>query len=199
MTRSRLAVLVARGITGGQQFVQKRGLAGPFRTTTAQSAAEAAGALGRSLTQGQTPCLDRAGRAQIAALAANLSSRYLRFSMSVSLAFPTIDPVLITIGPFPVRWYAMAYIAGLALGWAYARSLVRRKDLWGGAEAPVPGDIDDLLLYVAMGVIFGGRLGYVLFYNASFYLAHPAEVFALWNGGMSFHGGLAGTILAIYL
>ncbi|MCI0468413.1 MAG: prolipoprotein diacylglyceryl transferase, partial [Beijerinckiaceae bacterium] len=119
--------------------------------------------------------------------------------MPFSLAFPTIDPVLVTIGPLPVRWYALAYITGLLLGWAYARSLVKRKDFWGGTQAPTPLDIDDLLLYAAMGVIFGGRLGYVLFYNAGFYLAHPAEIFALWNGGMSFHGGLAGTIAAIYI
>ncbi|MCI0599735.1 MAG: prolipoprotein diacylglyceryl transferase [Beijerinckiaceae bacterium] len=119
--------------------------------------------------------------------------------MPVSLVFPNIDPVLITIGPLPVRWYALAYISGLVLGWAYARALVKRKDFWAGTDAPAREDIDDLLLYAAMGVIFGGRLGYVLFYNASFYLAHPAEVFALWKGGMSFHGGLAGTIVAIYL
>ncbi len=119
--------------------------------------------------------------------------------MLVSFTFPNIDPVLIAIGPLPVRWYALAYIAGLLLGWAYARRLVRRKDFWGNTKAPAPGDIDDLLTYAAMGVIFGGRLGYVAFYNPAYYLAHPLEIFALWNGGMSFHGGLAGTILAIYI
>src|ERR1700758_468877 len=127
-----------------------------------------------------------------------LCSRIL-ISMPVSLAFPHIDPVLINIGPLPIRWYALAYIAGLLLGWAYARRLVQRKDFWGSTKAPAPVDIDDLLVYAAMGVIFGGRLGYVAFYNAGFYLAHPFEIFALWNGGMSFHGGLAGTILAIYI
>jgi len=119
--------------------------------------------------------------------------------MPFSLAFPTVDPVLITIGPLPVRWYALAYIAGLVLGWGYVRSLVKRKELWGGTAAPAAEDIDDLLLYAAMGVILGGRLGYVLFYNAGDYLSNPAEVFALWNGGMSFHGGLDGTIFAIWL
>jgi phosphatidylglycerol:prolipoprotein diacylglycerol transferase len=119
--------------------------------------------------------------------------------MPIALAFPTIDPVLISIGPLPIRWYALAYIAGLLLGWAYARSLVKRKDFWGSTPAPAPAHIDDLLVYAAMGVILGGRLGYVLFYNGSFYLAHPAEIFALWNGGMSFHGGLIGTIAAIYI
>ncbi len=119
--------------------------------------------------------------------------------MLFTLAFPRIDPVLISIGPVPIRWYALAYIAGLVLGWAYARALVARKNLWGGAAPLAPVDIDDLLVYAAMGVIFGGRIGYVLFYNPGFYLAHPAEVFSVWKGGMSFHGGLAGTALAIYL
>jgi phosphatidylglycerol:prolipoprotein diacylglycerol transferase len=123
----------------------------------------------------------------------------LRNTMLFTLAFPSIDPVLISIGPLPIRWYALAYITGLLLGWAYARALVARNAFWGGAVPLAPLDIDDLLVYAAMGVIFGGRLGYVLFYNAGFYLAHPAEVLAVWKGGMSFHGGLAGTTLAIYL
>jgi len=119
--------------------------------------------------------------------------------MFFTLAFPTIDPVLVNIGPLPIRWYALAYIAGLLLGWAYARALVVRKALWGGAAPLDPLNIDDLLVYAALGVILGGRLGYVIFYNAGFYLAHPAEVLMVWKGGMSFHGGLAGTIVAIYL
>jgi phosphatidylglycerol:prolipoprotein diacylglycerol transferase len=117
----------------------------------------------------------------------------------MSLAYPSIDPVLIAIGPLPIRWYALAYIAGLVLGWAYARSLVKQKVFWGGTPPFDPLVIDDLLLSAAMGVILGGRLGYVLFYNAGFYLAHPAEIFAVWKGGMSFHGGFAGTALAIYV
>jgi len=117
----------------------------------------------------------------------------------MSLAYPSIDPVLIAIGPLPIRWYALAYIAGLVLGWAYARALVTQKAFWGGTPPFDPLTIDDLLLSAAMGVILGGRLGYVLFYNAGFYLAHPAEIFAVWKGGMSFHGGFAGTALAIYV
>ncbi|HEY8033789.1 MAG TPA: prolipoprotein diacylglyceryl transferase [Methylocella sp.] len=119
--------------------------------------------------------------------------------MPMSLAYPNIDPVLIAIGPLPIRWYALAYIAGLVLGWAYARALTKQKAFWGGAAPVDPLDVDDLLIYAAMGVILGGRLGYVLVYNAGFYLAHPAEIFAVWKGGMSFHGGLAGTALAIYV
>lgn len=117
----------------------------------------------------------------------------------MSLAFPAIDPVLVTIGPLPIRWYALAYITGLVLGWAYARALVKHKSFWGSLSPPSPGDIDDFLAYAAMGVILGGRIGYVIFYNPGYYLAHPAEIFALWKGGMSFHGGLAGTLLAIFL
>jgi phosphatidylglycerol:prolipoprotein diacylglycerol transferase len=117
----------------------------------------------------------------------------------MSLPYPSIDPVLIAIGPLPIRWYALAYIAGLVLGWSYARALVKQKAFWGAAVPIDPLDIDDLLLSAALGVILGGRLGYVLFYNAEFYLAHPAEIFAVWKGGMSFHGGLAGTALAIYV
>ncbi len=117
----------------------------------------------------------------------------------MSLAYPSIDPVLIAIGPLPIRWYALAYITGLVLGWAYARALTKQKAFWGGPAPVDPLDIDDLLIYAAMGVILGGRLGYVLVYNAGFYLAHPVEIFAVWKGGMSFHGGLAGTALAIYI
>src|ERR1700757_3469518 len=101
-----------------------------------------------------------------------LCSRIL-ISMPVSLAFPHIDPVLIDIGPLPIRWYALAYIAGLVLGWAYMRRLVSRESLWQGQPRPTAGSLDDLLVYAAIGVVFGGRLGYVLFYNLDFYLAHP--------------------------
>src|ERR1700682_693413 len=123
----------------------------------------------------------------------------LRSAMPISLAYPSIDPVLIAIGPLPIRWYALAYIAGLVLGWGYCRALVRQKAFWGGAAPLDPCDIDDLLVYAAMGVILGGRLGYVLFYNAGFYLARPAEIFAVWKRGMAVHGGRAGTALAIYV
>ena len=113
------------------------------------------------------------------------------------LPFPTIDPVLITIGPFAIRWYALAYIAGLLLGWLYARALVRRPALWGGRPVPTEADLDDMLVYCALGVIVGGRIFYVLFYNLDFFLANPAEIPALWRGGMSFHGGLVGCAIAL--
>jgi phosphatidylglycerol:prolipoprotein diacylglycerol transferase len=115
------------------------------------------------------------------------------------IAYPMIDPVLVSIGPFPIRWYALAYIAGLVLGWAYAQYLVRSPEFWGAGARPDGACIDDLLVYAALGVILGGRLGYVLFYNLPFFLSHPADIFKLWQGGMSFHGGFAGTALAVAL
>jgi phosphatidylglycerol:prolipoprotein diacylglycerol transferase len=114
--------------------------------------------------------------------------------VTLALAFPTIDPVLIQIGPFAIRWYALAYIGGLVIGWQYLKYLVRQP---GWRITPV--DIDDLLLYVTLGVVLGGRLGYVLFYRPGFYLTHPLDALAVWEGGMSFHGGALGVIVAIII
>jgi phosphatidylglycerol:prolipoprotein diacylglycerol transferase len=119
--------------------------------------------------------------------------------MLVLIPYPAINPVLVTIGPLPIRWYALAYIAGLIFGWAYVRHLVGNAALWDGLPRPSVASIDDLIVYVAFGIIIGGRLGYVLFYNPGFYLAHPGEIVAVWKGGMSFHGGLVGAALAIVL
>ena len=116
-----------------------------------------------------------------------------------TMVWPEIDPVALQLGPLPIRWYALAYIAGLILGWAYARVLVQRAELWGTVPRPSVASLDDLLVYAALGVVVGGRLGYVLFYNPEFYLAYPGEIVAVWKGGMSFHGGLAGAALGIYL
>ncbi len=110
-----------------------------------------------------------------------------------------IDPVLVNIGPFPIRWYALAYVAGIILGWAYARALVKSDRLWGRVPRPTPASIDDLVVYIAIGIVAGGRLGYVLFYNTVYFAAHPLEVFTVWNGGMAFHGGLVGATLGLWL
>lgn len=115
------------------------------------------------------------------------------------LSFPIIDPVAISIGPFAIRWYALAYVAGLLGGWFYAKRLAAKADLWGGLKQPKPLDVDDLIVWVALGVVLGGRIGYVLFYNLGSYLSHPLEIFAIWRGGMSFHGGFLGAVLAIVL
>jgi phosphatidylglycerol---prolipoprotein diacylglyceryl transferase len=115
-----------------------------------------------------------------------------------ALPFPAIDPVAIAIGPFAVRWYALAYIAGLVGGWFYAR-LTLNEDLWAGLKRPTPNDLDDLIIWVALGVVLGGRIGYILFYNFEAYLADPLEILKIWQGGMSFHGGFLGAILGILL
>ncbi|HEV7873504.1 MAG TPA: prolipoprotein diacylglyceryl transferase [Enterovirga sp.] len=116
-----------------------------------------------------------------------------------ALPFPAIDPVALQLGPFAIRWYALAYIAGIVGGWYYARRLAAAPSLWGAVKRPTLGDIDDLIVWIALGVVLGGRIGYVLFYNLGSYLSHPAEIFTIWRGGMSFHGGFLGTILAILL
>jgi phosphatidylglycerol---prolipoprotein diacylglyceryl transferase len=117
----------------------------------------------------------------------------------LALPFPMIDPVAIAIGPIAIRWYALAYVAGLLGGWFYARRLAAREALWRPLRAPTATDVDDLIVWVAFGVVLGGRLGYVLFYNLRAFLAEPLEIFAVWHGGMSFHGGLLGAILALML
>jgi phosphatidylglycerol:prolipoprotein diacylglycerol transferase len=114
-----------------------------------------------------------------------------------ALAFPAIDPVAIAIGPFAIRWYALAYVTGLLGGWLYARALVQRERLWTGVKRPTVTDLDDLIVWVALGVVLGGRIGYILFYNFDEYLSDPWEMLAIWRGGMSFHGGFLGAILAI--
>jgi phosphatidylglycerol---prolipoprotein diacylglyceryl transferase len=116
-----------------------------------------------------------------------------------AIPFPAIDPVALAIGPFAIRWYALAYVTGLVGGWFYARRLVQRAALWGTLKPPTLQDVDDLIVWVALGVVLGGRIGYVLFYNLDAYLAEPLEMFAVWHGGMSFHGGCLGAILAILL
>lgn len=117
----------------------------------------------------------------------------------LAIPFPVIDPVIFSVGPLSVRWYALAYIVGLLAGWLYARQLIAARGLWGNVRQPTRNDLDDMLVYVALGVVLGGRLGYVLFYNFHEYLADPLSIFAVWKGGMSFHGGFAGAIVGICL
>ncbi|WP_422037378.1 prolipoprotein diacylglyceryl transferase [Roseibium sp.] len=115
------------------------------------------------------------------------------------LPFPAIDPVIIEVGPFALRWYALAYIVGIILAWRYMRALALNDRLWNGAKRPSPLELDDFVLWGTLGIIIGGRLGYVLFYNPAYYLSNPGEAFAVWSGGMSFHGGFAGTVIAMIL
>jgi phosphatidylglycerol:prolipoprotein diacylglycerol transferase len=117
----------------------------------------------------------------------------------IALPFPAFDPVLIAVGPFAVRWYALAYIVGILAGWLYARALIRAKQLWGGTPPLTVADFDDFVVWVTLGIILGGRFGYVLFYNLPHFLAHPAEILQVWKGGMSFHGGFLGCVIAVVL
>lgn len=118
----------------------------------------------------------------------------------LAIPYPLIDPVLVNIGPFPIRWYALAYVAGLVAGWATTRSLVGKDRLWAaGQPRPTVLSIDDLVVYIALGIILGGRIGYVLFYNLPFFLANPLEIPKLWTGGMAFHGGLVGAVLGLWV
>ncbi len=110
------------------------------------------------------------------------------------LLFPDFDPTLVQVGPFAIRWYALAYICSLLLGWWVARRLVRRVPVVATAE-----QTDDFLTWAALGVVVGGRMGYVLFYQPGHFLDHPLSIFALWQGGMSFHGGALGVIVALVL
>ncbi|MFP3920965.1 MAG: prolipoprotein diacylglyceryl transferase [Dichotomicrobium sp.] len=115
-----------------------------------------------------------------------------------ALPFPNIDPVAISLGPADIRWYGLAYLAGLILGWLYMRRLAGSPLLWNGASPVKPAQIDDFLIWATLGVVVGGRLGFVIFYQPEFFLAHPLEIFAVWGGGMSFHGGLIGVGVATY-
>jgi phosphatidylglycerol:prolipoprotein diacylglycerol transferase len=115
------------------------------------------------------------------------------------IPYPNIDPVLVHIGPLAIRWYALAYIFGILLGWYYARAIVRSERLWGGKPPLTVLDFDDFVLWVTLGIILGGRIGYVLFYNLPVFAAHPLQIFELWTGGMSFHGGFTGCVIAVIL
>jgi phosphatidylglycerol:prolipoprotein diacylglycerol transferase len=115
------------------------------------------------------------------------------------IPFPAFDPVLVHLGPLAIRWYALAYIFGILLGWLYARALIRNSRLWGGSAPMTLVEFDDFVLWVTLGIILGGRIGYVLFYNLPHFAAHPVEIFELWNGGMSFHGGFTGCVVAVVL
>ena len=113
------------------------------------------------------------------------------------MPFPNIDPVLVQLGPFAIRWYALAYVAGILLGWRYMAALVRAERL----SSPRPPaatvlQLDDLILWITFGIIIGGRLGHVIFYTPQMIWQEPLEVFKTWHGGMSFHGGVVGVLVA---
>ncbi|WP_057463589.1 prolipoprotein diacylglyceryl transferase [Pseudovibrio sp. POLY-S9] len=117
----------------------------------------------------------------------------------LAIPFPMIDPVLIEFGPLAIRWYALAYIAGILLAWRYMIVTVRNAPLWNKTAHPTATDIDDFVMWATLGIVLGGRLGYVLFYNLPYYLANPADILAVWEGGMAFHGGLLGMIVVLII
>ena len=114
------------------------------------------------------------------------------------MQFPDFDPVLIHLGPFAIRWYALAYVAGILIGWRYAAGLATNARLWP-ARGPVAtaDQIGDLILWITVGIIVGGRLGHVIFYTPGLIWTDPLEVLKVWHGGMSFHGGLIGVLIAM--
>jgi phosphatidylglycerol:prolipoprotein diacylglycerol transferase len=112
----------------------------------------------------------------------------------LAIPFPAFDPIAISVGPLAIRWYALAYIVGLLIGWRYCLILADRPPNLVSRK-----DIDDFLVWATLGVVLGGRIGFVLFYNLPYYAEHPIEALYLWHGGMSFHGGAIGVTLAIML
>ncbi len=117
-----------------------------------------------------------------------------------AIPYPIIDPVLVEFGPITIRWYALAYIVGILAGWYGARRIVANDSLWGPAGSPITRRrIDDFIVFATIGIVAGGRLGYVLVYDLQRFLDEPLSIFALWEGGMSFHGGLVGTVVATAL
>jgi len=111
-----------------------------------------------------------------------------------AIPFPAFDPVAISLGPFAIRWYALAYIAGLLIGWRYCLSLSARQPHLVARQ-----DVDDFLVWATLGVVLGGRIGYILFYKPGYYIYHPLEALYVWHGGMSFHGGAIGVTIALIL
>lgn len=123
--------------------------------------------------------------------------------MQSIIPFPDISPEIFTIPLFglelSLRWYALAYIVGIVIGWRLVVATLRRPHLWRDDQpAMQPTQVDDLLTWVILGVILGGRLGFVLFYNPVYYVSNPTEILMVWQGGMSFHGGLLGVLIACF-
>lgn len=117
-----------------------------------------------------------------------------------AITHPNIDPVLITLGSLQIHWYGIAYVVGILFGWWYARKLCATPTLWHKSNPPIrPEQVDDFLIWAVIGIIAGGRVGYVLFYDLPTYLQNPLSAVAIWQGGMSFHGGLIGIIAAMIL
>lgn len=124
---------------------------------------------------------------------------FIAASLSI-IAYPQIDPVIVFIGPLAIRWYGLAYVAGILLGWRYGRLILARHNLWPDDTPPMTlPRFDDFLIWAAIGIVAGGRIGYILFYDFAAVAADPVRAVQIWNGGMSFHGGFLGTFIAMIL
>ena len=117
----------------------------------------------------------------------------------LSITFPTVSPILFEFGPIAVRWYSLAYIFGFIFAWRYIQYLTHQKAFLSKKHNINTKDVDDLIFYGIIGLILGARFGYVLFYNLNYYINDPTKVFYVWEGGLSFHGGLLGIIVTVYL
>lgn len=118
-------------------------------------------------------------------------------SIAAVLPYPQIDPIALQIGPIAVRWYGLAYMTGLLLGWLVMKRLLADARLWDGAAPLEPDEADNLLLWMTLGVVIGGRLGFVFLYEPGYFLQNPLDAFKLWHGGMAFHGGVIGVAVGI--
>lgn len=126
----------------------------------------------------------------------------MRFSMtgnSMAFNFPDINPVAVDLGPVQIHWYALAYVVGFMTAWWLARRICKWDELQNPGHRPNTSDIDDYLTWAILGVLLGGRIGYVLFYNLPTYSDNPLEAFKIWHGGMSFHGGVIGVVISLIL
>lgn len=117
-----------------------------------------------------------------------------------ALPFPDIDPIALQIGPLAIHWYGIGYVVSILFVWWYAKRLAATPHLWASNTSPVQAlDLDDFVMWAAIGVVAGGRIGYILFYDLAAYMADPMSIFAVWKGGMSYHGGFLGTTIAMIL
>lgn len=116
------------------------------------------------------------------------------------MPFPDIDPIAFSLGPLAIHWYGLAYVVGIMLGWSYARRIAGNDSLWPGNASPITKtQLDDFVVWAALGIVLGGRIGYILFYDMPAVIESPIRAIQIWNGGMSFHGGITGTTLAMIL
>jgi phosphatidylglycerol:prolipoprotein diacylglycerol transferase len=146
---------------------------------------------------GAIKCGGLTAAARLRKVAGDTNRRAMSF---LTLPYPVIDPVAFEIGPLAVRWYGLAYMTGLLFGWIYVRAMLANAALWRPGTPPMPPQkTEDILLWITVGIVAGGRLGHVLFYEPGYYFADPLRILFVWEGGMSFHGGLLGVIFAVWL